>query len=262
MGNGMNKILPSLYIGNFRDAKDEKQLTENNITHIVSVHDNAKKILEDKEYLCIVASDCPDQDLIKFFPQINKFIHKARLEGGSVLVHCLAGVSRSVTVTAAYIMTVTNLGWRDSLNCIRGARSVANPNFGFQKQLQSYESEQLEEERRKMKAMYPNNPFRDEEECQINLRCFQQFVLTGNLPSRSDDLYPLPHRAYEGQARRAACNKQNVPGKLETNVSSASKGKKSACHHRHHHHHHQQHHQHHHHKKRQHDLGKAAEVDA
>lgn len=57
----------------------------------------------------------------------------------------LAGVSRSVTVTAAYIMTVTNLGWRDSLNCIRGVRSVANPNFGFQKQLQNYENEHLEE---------------------------------------------------------------------------------------------------------------------
>ncbi|BFZ12983.1 hypothetical protein BsWGS_16021 [Bradybaena similaris] len=217
MGNGMNKILPGLYIGNFRDAKDEKQLSENNITHIVSVHDNARKILEDKEYLCIVASDCPDQDLIKFFPQVNKFIHKARLEGGSVLVHCLAGVSRSVTVTAAYIMTVTNLGWRDSLNCIRGARSVANPNFGFQKQLQNYENEHLEEERRKLKAMFPTNSFRDEEECQINLRCFQQFVLTGNLPSRSDDLYPLPHRAYEGQARREACSKQNVPGQVQSN---------------------------------------------
>ena len=56
----------------------------------------------------------------------------------------LAGVSRSVTVTAAYIMTVTNLGWRDSLNAIRGARNCANPNFGFQKQLQEYENEGLD----------------------------------------------------------------------------------------------------------------------
>ena len=42
-------------------------------------------------------------------------------------------------------MTVTNLGWRDALNSIRGARSVANPNFGFQKQLQNYDSEHIEE---------------------------------------------------------------------------------------------------------------------
>ena len=57
----------------------------------------------------------------------------------------LAGVSRSVTVTAAYLMTVTTLGWREALNAIRGARNVANPNFGFQRQLQTYESEHLEE---------------------------------------------------------------------------------------------------------------------
>ncbi|XP_005092755.1 dual specificity protein phosphatase 22 isoform X2 [Aplysia californica] len=202
MGNGMNKILPGLYIGNFRDAKDEKQLSENSITHIVSIHDNAKKILEDKEYLCILASDTPDQDLSKFFPQIIRFIHKARLDGGSVLVHCLAGVSRSVTVTAAYIMTVTELGWRDSLNAIRGARSVANPNFGFQKQLQAYDHEHVVEERKKLRSQFPHNSFKDEEECRVNLRCFQHYIMTGDLPSRSDDLYPLPHRAYQSPAKK------------------------------------------------------------
>ena len=41
-------------------------------------------------------------------------------------------------------MTVTNLGWRDTLNAIRGARNCANPNFGFQKQLQEYENESLD----------------------------------------------------------------------------------------------------------------------
>lgn len=61
----------------------------------------------------------------------------------------LAGVSRSVTITAAYVMTVTNLGWRDTLQAIRGARSCANPNFGFQRQLQNYENEGLE------KVCYP-----------------------------------------------------------------------------------------------------------
>ena len=53
------------------------------------------------------------------------------------------GVSRSVTVVAAYIMTVTDLGWQDTLDAIRGARSVANPNPGFQQQLQHYETGNL-----------------------------------------------------------------------------------------------------------------------
>ncbi|KAK3697456.1 hypothetical protein RRG08_031219 [Elysia crispata] len=203
MGNGMNKILPGLYIGNFRDAKDLEQLKTNNITHIVSIHDNAKKILDNKEYLCIQASDSPDQDLSIFFPQVINFIHRARLDGGGVLVHCLAGVSRSVTITAAYIMTVTNLGWRDALNSIRGARSVANPNFGFQKQLQNYDSEHIEEERKKFKATFPNpSPFNDEDECRQNLHSYQHYLLTGKDRAKSDDLYPLPHRAYQGSTEQ------------------------------------------------------------
>ena len=35
-----------MYVGNFRDAKDQAQLKENNITHILSIHDNAKELLD------------------------------------------------------------------------------------------------------------------------------------------------------------------------------------------------------------------------
>lgn len=38
------QVLPGLYVGNFRDAKDPDQLRANNITHIISIHDNAKKV--------------------------------------------------------------------------------------------------------------------------------------------------------------------------------------------------------------------------
>lgn len=55
----------------------------------------------------------------------------------------LAGVSRSVTVTAAYMMTVTDYGWKDCLKAVRGARTYANPNFGFQRQLQAYDADKV-----------------------------------------------------------------------------------------------------------------------
>jgi atypical dual specificity phosphatase len=53
--------------------------------------------------------------------------------------HSLAGVSRSVTIAIAYIMTATELSYQETLNAVRGARKIANPNFGFQRQLQNYE---------------------------------------------------------------------------------------------------------------------------
>jgi hypothetical protein len=53
----------------------------------------------------------------------------------------LAGMSRSVTVAVAYIMTTTDLGWRDALNIVRVNRQCASPNFGFQKQLLAFQHE-------------------------------------------------------------------------------------------------------------------------
>lgn len=56
----------------------------------------------------------------------------------------LAGVSRSVTLVVAYIMTLTGLGWQDVLAAVRVVRPCANPNLGFQRQLQEFEDSQAE----------------------------------------------------------------------------------------------------------------------
>uniref|UniRef100_A0AAZ3SA85 Dual specificity phosphatase 22b n=1 Tax=Oncorhynchus tshawytscha TaxID=74940 RepID=A0AAZ3SA85_ONCTS len=140
MGNGLNKVLPDLYLGNFKDARDREQLTRNNITHILSIHDSAAPILPGMTYLCISAADLPTQNLRMHFKQSIMFIHESRLKGEGCLVHCLAGVSRSVTLVVAYIMTVTGLGWQEALAAVRVARPCAGPNLGFQRQLQEFET--------------------------------------------------------------------------------------------------------------------------
>ena len=40
------QILSGLYIGNFRDSKDAKQLDLYKITHILSIHDEARKLFK------------------------------------------------------------------------------------------------------------------------------------------------------------------------------------------------------------------------
>ncbi|XP_043921086.1 dual specificity protein phosphatase 22 isoform X1 [Protopterus annectens] len=164
MGNGMNKILPGLYIGNIKDARDREQLGKNNITHILSVHDSARPVLEDMKYLCIPAVDSPSQNLISHFKECIQFIHECRLKREGCLIHCLAGVSRSVTVTVAYVMTITDFGWEDSLSAIKVARSCANPNFGFQKQLQEFETGDVLKLRQWLKEMYGESSSEDKEE--------------------------------------------------------------------------------------------------
>ncbi|XP_062308625.1 dual specificity protein phosphatase 22-B-like [Osmerus eperlanus] len=163
MGNGMNKVLPELYLGNFKDARDRELLKQHNITHILSIHDTAAPILEDFTYLCIPAADRSKQNLIPFFKESIGFIHESRLKGKGCLVHCVAGVSRSVTLVVAYVMTVTGRGWVESLAAVRVARPCAGPNLGFLRQLEEFENFHLSEYRAWLKDRYEESPFSDEE---------------------------------------------------------------------------------------------------
>ncbi|XP_026832464.1 dual specificity protein phosphatase 22 isoform X5 [Drosophila erecta] len=153
----MGKVLPGLYVGNYRDSKDHTQLERFKISHIIAIHDSPRRLLPDKHYLCVMASDTPDQNLSQYFSVCNDFIHAARLREGNVLIHCLAGMSRSVTVAVAYIMTATHLNWKEALKVVRAGRAVANPNAGFQSQLQEFEQFKLPEERRRLRERFPSS---------------------------------------------------------------------------------------------------------
>lgn len=54
-------------------------------------------------YLYLPAQDHEDYEIYKFFNQTYEFIEQAR-KNTNVLVHCMAGVSRSVTIVTAYLL--------------------------------------------------------------------------------------------------------------------------------------------------------------
>ena len=63
------------------------------------------------------------------------FTDEARDRKCGVLVHCLAGISRSVTLTVAYIMHNLRLSMNDAYDYVRRFRSSIAPNFNFMGQL-------------------------------------------------------------------------------------------------------------------------------
>ncbi|XP_066541503.1 dual specificity protein phosphatase 22-A [Hoplias malabaricus] len=164
MGNGMNKVIDGLYLGNVIDSKNRESLSQNGITHILSVYNQAKPVLEDMTYLCILAADSSNQNLLQHFKECIRFIHECRLNGGACLVHCLAGVSRSTTVVVAYLMTVTNYDWEECLSAVKAVRSYVSPNCGFQQQLQQFQMTQVSEYRAWLQMSYRPSPFRDQEQ--------------------------------------------------------------------------------------------------
>ncbi|XP_018655068.1 putative dual specificity protein phosphatase [Schistosoma mansoni] len=138
----ISQILPFLYLGNARDSQDVDLIRQLNVTHIINVTDTLPmpfRKLNRIQYLHIPATDTTKQNLLPSFDRAVQFIEKARKHNGIVLVHCLAGVSRSVAVVIAYLLyNNRGLNVYKALEFVQARRSVAGPNLHFMGQLQAY----------------------------------------------------------------------------------------------------------------------------
>lgn len=84
--------------------------------------------------------DAPQQNIIQYFDETFDFIHHV-LEGeGRVLVHCVAGVSRSATIITAYLMRLKGLRYKAALAMLKRVRPFVTPNDGFLEQLRLYQT--------------------------------------------------------------------------------------------------------------------------
>ncbi|CAD8097232.1 unnamed protein product [Paramecium sonneborni] len=147
--NEMDLILPStktdgaLWLGNIKAAQNILNLSKENIRTVITVASNAnvsypkhQKIIQkvfkvhDKENVSI-------QELIEM---TNEEIEEA-MKIGSVLVHCMAGISRSATCVIAYLMYQNKWVFEKTLKFVKSKRPCVNPNEGFKKQLISYSNE-------------------------------------------------------------------------------------------------------------------------
>lgn len=134
----ISKIDENLYLGsvvalNFVDfLKDCQQW------FVLSVMDSpptAKCVTQIK----INVYDSPDVDLLSWFTITNNIIKNALYNKNKVLIHCMAGISRSATIMCAYIMKEKSLKLKDALEYLRKRRVIINPNSGFMAQLKIYE---------------------------------------------------------------------------------------------------------------------------
>ena len=55
-----------------------------------------------------------------------------------ILIHCMAGISRSVSMIIYYLMRKYNINYDASRIFIKNQRSIINPNISFQTQLKNY----------------------------------------------------------------------------------------------------------------------------
>ncbi|XP_022138398.1 dual specificity protein phosphatase 1-like [Momordica charantia] len=134
------QIEEGLYLGSVGAAHNKDQLKKLNITHILTIACSLPPAdPNDFVYKVVGVLDTRDADIKRHFEDCFNFIDEARKSGGGVLVHCFAGISRSVTITVAYLMKKRGMNLAQALEHVKSRRPKAAPNVGFMVQLKDFE---------------------------------------------------------------------------------------------------------------------------
>eukprot|EP00055_Hartaetosiga_balthica_P006795 m.22186 g.22186 ORF g.22186 m.22186 type:complete len:383 (-) comp5430_c0_seq1:51-1199(-) len=139
-------ILDNLYVGAEDHANDAAVMERLGITHILNVTTRApQNCHENIKYMFIEIQDSWNQDLVSHFEPAFDFIEEARRAGGCVLIHCMAGISRSPTVAIGYLMKTQQLSLSKAYHLVKTKRPSVAPNLDFMGELEIYEKKLKQE---------------------------------------------------------------------------------------------------------------------
>mmetsp|Transcript_14787 Transcript_14787/g.2460 ORF Transcript_14787/g.2460 Transcript_14787/m.2460 type:complete len:123 (-) Transcript_14787:865-1233(-) len=101
-----SELYPNLFVGSDLIARNLQELQANGITHIINCAGNvcANYFPNDLTYLPLFLKDAAFESIDSVFYQCVEYIENAIQNGGKVFVHCMQGVSRSVTICLCYIL--------------------------------------------------------------------------------------------------------------------------------------------------------------
>ncbi|KAK1168698.1 dual specificity protein phosphatase 14 [Acipenser oxyrinchus oxyrinchus] len=134
----LSQITPFLFISGADVPQNERLLSSKGITLIVNATlAHITPVYRGVQSLRVPVSDLPHARLSDHFENVAHRIHTNR--GGSTLVHCAAGMSRSPALVMAYLMRYQGVTLREAHSWVKGRRPHIRPNAGFWRQLLDYE---------------------------------------------------------------------------------------------------------------------------
>ena len=137
-----------LHVGSEESVAEERKddLVSAGVTHVLSVMKRPPPWLLDPRnhplpftHMRVKVEDTRAADISEHFETTGAFIRACEASGGRCIVHCAFGQSRSVSVTAAYLMTERHMSLGAALEAIRSRRPNACPNPSFMTQLVRHE---------------------------------------------------------------------------------------------------------------------------
>jgi len=137
----VTEVLPRLYISDLYTAEDPTALADLGISHVLSIMSGSVALppaLQQRSAQ-VPIQDTPFAELAAHLPRTTQYIADALHDPAArVLVHCVMGSSRSVSVVCAYLIAAHGFTPDAALAFVKERRKVANPNRGFVDQLHEY----------------------------------------------------------------------------------------------------------------------------
>lgn len=123
----VTEILPNLWLGNYKTARDSCFVKKYNIQYIISVIEVCDKKHCGVTYLHFPIKDkstC-NKNLVTMFDVTSDFIKMALYNNAGILVHCKEGHHRSASVVAAFLLKYLNLDYITAIAYIHQRRPNA-----------------------------------------------------------------------------------------------------------------------------------------
>ncbi|CAM5082130.1 unnamed protein product [Eretmochelys imbricata] len=138
---GPTRILPHLYLGCQRDVLNKELMQQNAIGYVLNASNTCPKpdFIPESHFLRVPVNDSFCEKILPWLDKSVDFIEKAKASNGRVLVHCLAGISRSATIAIAYIMKRMDMSLDEAYRFVKEKRATISPNFNFLGQLLDFE---------------------------------------------------------------------------------------------------------------------------
>ena len=139
---GLSLVTDSIALGGRDEANNKEMLTKYGITHVLNTCKQLKNFFPDSfTYMKINAMDDPRYNILKDFDAAAAFLTHVEKVKGRVLVHCIAGVSRSVCCVLMHLMRNHKVCLNQAYRHIKNVRPFIHPNEGFLFQMATFEVE-------------------------------------------------------------------------------------------------------------------------
>jgi protein-tyrosine phosphatase len=137
----MSQIFENLWITPADVARDYDFLKENEITHILNCAEEETKGYPIKSLTVIHIPLTDDEDV----QALDQIVQGAQIlavwmnTGANAIVHCKAGISRSVTVVLAYLIIYKNYTYNEAYLFVQRKRNIIYPNDFYRQLLKDLE---------------------------------------------------------------------------------------------------------------------------